>query len=62
MKELVYSRVLLPAIEHHADKLAFFNGAYQSTMAGHGDRVPRLADAIAKSSGWSPTDRFADGM
>ena len=59
MKELVYSRVLLPALEHHADKVAFFDGAYENTMAGHGERVLRLADAMRHELGLEPTDRFA---
>jgi acyl-CoA synthetase (AMP-forming)/AMP-acid ligase II len=59
MKELVYSRVFLPALERDADKVAFFDGAYQNTMAGHGDRVLRLADAMRHELGLGPDDRFA---
>ena len=59
MKELVYSRVLLPALEHYGDKVAFFDGDYQNTMAGHGERVLRLADAMRTELGLEPTDRFA---
>jgi len=59
MKELVYSRVFLPALEHHADKVAFFDRGYENTMAGHGERVLRLADAMRHELGLEPTDRFA---
>ena len=59
MKELVYPRVLLPALEHHADKVAVFDGAYESTMAVHGERVLRLADALRHELGLGPSDRFA---
>lgn len=59
MKELVYSRVLLPAFEHHADKVAFYDGGYENTMAGHGDRVLRLADAMRHELGLERDDRFA---
>jgi long-chain acyl-CoA synthetase len=59
MKELVYPRVLLPALEQYADKLAFFDGGYENTMAGHGERVLRLADAMRHEIGLEPGDRFA---
>ena len=59
MKELVYPRVLLPAMENHAGKMAFFDGAYENTMAGHGDRVLRLGDAMRNELGLEPGDRFA---
>ena len=59
MKELVYPRVLLPALENHADKVAFFDGDYENTMAGHGERVLRLADAMRHELGLEPGDRFA---
>ena len=59
MKELVYPRVLLPALEEHADKVAFFDGPYENTMAGHGDRVLRLADAMGRELGLEAGDRFA---
>jgi len=59
MKELVYSRLLLPAVEVHADKLAFFDGDYENTYAGHGDRVLRLAHAMRHELGMEPDDRFA---
>ena len=59
MKELVYERLFLPAIDRYASKPAFFNGAYSSDFAQHGDRVLRLADAMRTQLGLSATDRFA---
>ena len=59
MKELVYPRILLPALEGHAGKVAFFDGDYENTMAGHGDRVLRLAHALRHQLGLEPGDRFA---
>ena len=46
MKELVYHRQLLPAIEHNADESAFFDGDYTATFGEHLDRVARLSAAL----------------
>ena len=46
MKELVYHRHLLPAVEQHADKVAVIDGAYTATYAQHLDRVARLTGAL----------------
>ncbi|MDH4169832.1 MAG: long-chain-fatty-acid--CoA ligase [Acidimicrobiia bacterium] len=59
MKELVYHRLLLPAIEYHADKTAFFDQGYEGTFAQHGDRVLRLCHALTNELGVSRSDRFA---
>ena len=59
MKELVYPRLLLPAIERWEDKVAFRDSGYAGTYGVHGDRVLRLADAMRTELGLSPTDRFA---
>lgn len=59
MKELVYHRALIPAIEHYADKEAFFDGDYVGTYAQHGDRVMRLCSAMSEELGVSRADRFA---
>jgi long-chain acyl-CoA synthetase len=58
MKELVYHRILLPAVEHNADRVAFFDGAYEATFGEHIDRVGRLASAL-RDLGVSDDDRFA---
>lgn len=58
MKELVYHRLLLPTVERHADRVAFFDGEYQGTFGGHVDRVGRLASAL-RGLGVGRGDRFA---
>jgi len=59
MKELVYHRLLLPAVERHGDKVAFLDGDYQGTLAQHLDRTTRLASALRTELGVGPGDRFA---
>jgi acyl-CoA synthetase (AMP-forming)/AMP-acid ligase II len=58
MKELIYHRHLLPAVERHADKIGFIDGDYRATYARHLDRVGRLCAAL-KALGVGPADRFA---
>ena len=58
MKELVYHRLLLPAVERNADRPGFFDGEYRATFGEHLDRVARLADAL-RGLGVGPGDRFA---
>ena len=59
MKELIYHRQLLPALETHADKVGFVDGDYRGTFAEHGDRVFRLCHALRHHLGIEPGDRFA---
>ena len=59
MKELVYHRGLLPALENHASKTAFFDQGYEGTYEQHGDRVFRLCHALKHQLGVEPGDRFA---
>jgi long-chain acyl-CoA synthetase len=59
VKELVYPRLFLQAIEQFADKVAFLDGSYQNTFAGHGDRVLRLSHAMRHQLGLEAGDRFA---
>jgi len=58
MKELVYHRHLLPTAERFADKVAFYDGAYEATYAQHIDRVARTAGAL-RALGVDASDRFA---
>jgi long-chain acyl-CoA synthetase len=58
MKELVYHRLLLPAVERNADRPGFFDGEYEATFGQHLDRVARLSGAL-RSVGVEPGDRFA---
>ena len=59
MKELVYHRMLLPALERYADKTAFFDGGYAGTYADHADRTFRLCRALKETLGVDRADRFA---
>ncbi len=59
MKELVYHRGLLPALENNASKTAFFDQGYEGTFEQHGDRVFRLCHALKHQLGVEPGDRFA---
>jgi long-chain acyl-CoA synthetase len=58
MKELVYHRHLLPAVERYADKVGFIDGGYRGTYARHLDRVARLCAALHEL-GVGRQDRFA---
>jgi long-chain acyl-CoA synthetase len=58
MKELVYHRILLPAVERHADRVGFHDGPYEATFAEHLDRVGRVASAL-RDLGVNSDDRFA---
>jgi len=59
MKELVFARWFLPAIERDADRVALVCGEHRATVAEHGDRVLRLRDAMSRELGLTPTSRFA---
>ncbi len=59
MKELVYHRMLLPALDAWADKEGFIDGDRRRTYAQHGDRVLRLIHAMRHQLGVQPGDRFA---
>jgi acyl-CoA synthetase (AMP-forming)/AMP-acid ligase II len=59
MKELVYHRLLLPAVERYGDKVAFLDGDYEGTLSQHLDRTTRLASALRTELGVGPSDRFA---
>ena len=58
MKELVYHRLLLPAVERNAGRLGFIDGDYRATFGEHLDRVGRLSSGL-RSLGVAPSDRFA---
>ncbi len=59
MKELVYHRMLLPAAERYASRLASVDGEFTATYAEHMDRTFRLADGLRTQLGLRPGDRFA---
>src|SRR5438309_4461310 len=59
VKELVYHRQLLPALERHAARVGFHDGDYHGTWEQHGDRVLRLANALSAEVGVEKGDRVA---
>jgi long-chain acyl-CoA synthetase len=58
MKELVYHRLLLPAVERYGDKVAFLDDDYEGTLSQHLDRTTRLTSALRTELGIGPGDRF----
>ncbi len=59
MKELVYHRLLLPALDTYADKAGFVDGGRRTTYGEHGDRVFRLCHALRHELGIDAGHRFA---
>ena len=59
MKELVYHRQLLPAVERFRDKVGFHDGEYSATFEQHFDRVLRVGNALGTELGIGRGDRFA---
>jgi acyl-CoA synthetase (AMP-forming)/AMP-acid ligase II len=59
LKELVYHRMFLPALERFAGKVGFHDGDWHATYEQHGDRVLRLADSMKRHLGLERGDRFA---
>jgi len=59
VKELIYGRLLLPAIARDAQRTAIHDGRYRVTYAEHGRRVLRLADALRHQLGLARGERFA---
>ena len=58
MKELIYHRMLLPAVERNADRLGFVDGDYRATFGEHLERVAALCGGL-QSLGVGADDRFA---
>jgi long-chain acyl-CoA synthetase len=59
MKELVYHRLLLPAVERYGGKEVILDGDYRGTLGDHLDRVTRLASALRTELGVGRGQRFA---
>jgi long-chain acyl-CoA synthetase len=59
VKELIYSRLFLPAAERYATRPAIHDGAYSATFGEHAERALRLTNALGSGLGLSPSDRFA---
>ena len=59
MKELVYHRYLLPAVERVPDKPAVLDGGFTATYSQHLTRVNRLTDGMRGELGVTDGSRFA---
>ena len=59
MKELIFHRQFLPALERWPDRVGFHDGAYHATFQQQGDRVLRLASSMRTQLGLERSDRFA---
>ena len=59
MKELVFPRMFMPAMERFAGKVGFHDGSYHGTFDEHADRVLRLCHAMKEELGLERSDRFA---
>jgi long-chain acyl-CoA synthetase len=59
MKELVFSRLFLPAVERYAGQQCIIDGTYVATFGEHAGRVLKLADAMRNELGLERGDRFA---
>ena len=59
MKELIYPRLLFPAVEKYADRIAFIEYNEKETLSSHVDRSLRLAAAHCHHFGLKKTDSFA---
>ena len=57
VKELVYHRQFLPAVERFGDKTLLVDGAYRATYEQHCARVCRLANALRTELGMQRSDR-----
>ena len=59
MKELVFSRLLIPATERWSDRVGYHDGDYHATYGAHLERVFRLASALHGELGLGRGDRYA---
>jgi long-chain acyl-CoA synthetase len=59
MKELVYHRMLLPAVERYAPQICTIDGDDRFTYEEHLDRTLRLGSALRSELGIEPGDRVA---
>jgi long-chain acyl-CoA synthetase len=59
VKELVFSRLLIPATERWSDRVGYHDGDYHATFASHLERVFRLCSALRGQLGLGRGDRYA---
>ena len=53
MKELIFHRLFVPAMNYLANKESIIDGAYSATFGEHADRTMRLCTALSCSGGGS---------
>src|SRR5438067_9951352 len=59
MKELVYRRLFLRAVEQFGAEVGYIEGDQTTTFAVHASRVFRLGDALRRELGCKPDTRIA---
>ncbi|MYF95384.1 MAG: AMP-binding protein, partial [Holophagales bacterium] len=59
MKELIFHRLFVPAMNYLANKESIIDGAYSATFGEHADRTMRLCTALSGELGVGRSDRFA---
>jgi long-chain acyl-CoA synthetase len=59
MKELVFHRLFVPAIERWSSRPGFHDGEYHATFGDHADRVLRLTDSMCRQLGLGTGTPFA---
>jgi len=59
MKELIFHRLFVPAMNYLAHKESIIDGAYSATFGEHADRTLRLCSALSEELGVGRSDRFA---
>ncbi len=59
MKELIFPRQYLPAMEQYGENEGIVDGEYRSSWNAHTERVARLSHALAHQLSVDPDDRFA---
>lgn len=59
MKELVFGRHFITALERDTEQECLVCGDYRATVGSHGDRVLRLGDAMGSQLGLSKESRYA---
>jgi len=59
VKDLIYQRFLLPALDRYAGAPAVADGDWRATLSEHVERVLRLGDGLASTLGVGPSDGCA---
>ena len=59
VKELVFSRLLIPVTERWSDRVGYHDGEYHATFAAHLERVFRLCSALRGELNLARGDRYA---